>query len=240
MIDLTKLDPATTARHLRKPEGEIGRTLADSMSERNWSVYEAGYKRLGVQAGERLFEVGFGNGKLAPRLLALARGVTYTGIDFSETMVGEAEAFNRGLIEAGRAAFRFASVEEIPFAAGSFDRALTVNTIYFWPEPVRALAEIRRVLRPGGLLLVSVGNPEQMRRGIPFTRTASASTTRHGSKSCMRAPASTTSRSSSIATPRRPWTGVARWNANVSLLSVLHSGRAQSVALSQRPPSDFL
>jgi SAM-dependent methyltransferase len=169
MIDLTKLDPATTARHLRKPEGEIGRTLADSMSKRNWSVYEAGYKRLGVQAGERLFEVGFGNGKLAPRLLALARGVTYTGIDFSETMVGEAEAFNRGLIEAGRAAFRFASVEEIPFAAGSFDRALTVNTIYFWPEPVRALAEIRRVLRPGGLLLVSVGNPEQMQRD-PFTR----------------------------------------------------------------------
>jgi SAM-dependent methyltransferase len=164
MIDLTKLDPATTARHLRKPEGEIGRTLADSMSERNWSVYEAAFKRLGVQAGERLFEVGFGNGKLAPRLLALARGVTYTGIDFSETMVGEAEAFNRGLIEAGRAAFRFASVEEIPFAAGSFDRALTVNTIYFWPEPVRALAEIRRVLRPGGLLLVSVGNPEQMQR----------------------------------------------------------------------------
>jgi SAM-dependent methyltransferase len=164
MIDLTKLDPATTARHLRKPKGEIGLALADSMSERNWPVYEAAFKRLGVQAGERLFEVGFGNGKLVPRLLALAQEATYAGIDFSETMVAEAKAFNKALIEAGRASFRLAPVDAIPFADGSFDRALTVNTIYFWPEPVRALAEIRRVLRPKGLLLVSVGNPEQMER----------------------------------------------------------------------------
>ena len=74
MVDLSKLDPATMARHLGKPEGEIGRVLADSMAERNWPVYEAGFQRLAVQPGDRLFEVGFGNGKLVPRLLALAPG----------------------------------------------------------------------------------------------------------------------------------------------------------------------
>ena len=157
MVDLSKLDPATMARHLGKPEGEIGRVLADSMAERNWPVYEAGFQRLAVQPGDRLFEVGFGNGKLVPRLLALAPGLTYAGIDFSETMVSEAEAFNQELIKAGRATFRLASVEAIPFAADAFDRALAVNTIYFLARPgpcacrdPPGAAPRRRPLCPGG------------------------------------------------------------------------------------------
>jgi len=169
MVDLSKLDPATMAQHLGKPEGEIGRALADSMAERNWPVYEAAFKRLGVQSGERFFEVGFGNGKVVPRLMGLVSEVMYTGIDYSEAMVAEAEAANRNLIEAGRVEFRHASVEAIPFADGTFDHALTVNTIYFWPEPVRALAEIHRVLRSGGNLLLVAGNPEQMAK-LAFTQ----------------------------------------------------------------------
>ena len=139
------------------------------MAERNWPVYEAAFKRLGVQPGQRVFEVGFGNGKLVPRLIELTSRVTYAGIDYSEPMVAEAEASNRNLIEAGRAEFRHASVEAIPFANGTFDHALTVNAIYFWPDPVRALAEIRRVLRPGGNLLLVAGNPEHMAK-LAFTQ----------------------------------------------------------------------
>lgn len=171
MVDLSKVDPETMARHLGKPEGEIGSALADSLAERNWSIYETAFKRLGVQSGERCLEVGFGNGKLVPRLLGLAPGSTYTGIDYSEAMVREAVEFNSDLIEAGRATFRLASVETMPFADGAFDHALTVNTIYFWPDPVLALAEIRRVLRTDGSLLLATGTPEQM---------AKAPATQHG------------------------------------------------------------
>src|SRR5262245_45974672 len=133
MVDLSKLDPKTMAQHLGKPEGEIGRALADSMAERNWPVYEAAFKRLGVRPGERVFEVGFGNGKVTPRLMGLVSGTMYTGVDYSEAMVAEAEAFNRHLIESGHAEFRHASVEALPFVNGAFDHALTINTIYFWP-----------------------------------------------------------------------------------------------------------
>ena len=169
MVDLSKLDPATTAQHLGKPEGEIGRALADSMAERNWPAYEAAFKRLHVQPRERVLEVGFGNGKVIPRLMGLVSGITYTGIDYSEAMVAEAETSNKSLIEAGSVEFRHASVEAIPYAGGAFDHALTVNTIYFWPEPVRALAEIRRVLRTNGNLLLAAGNPEEMAKQ-PFTQ----------------------------------------------------------------------
>jgi len=95
MVDLSKLDPATMAQHLGKPEGEIGRALADSMAERNWSVYEAAFERLGVRSGERIFEVGFGNGKVVPRLMRLASAIAYTGIDYSQAMVAEAKASNK-------------------------------------------------------------------------------------------------------------------------------------------------
>ena len=135
MVDLSKLDPATMAQHLGKPEGEIGRALADSMAERNWSVYEAAFERLGVRSGERIFEVGFGNGKVVPRLMRLASAIAYTGIDYSQAMVAEAKASNKSQIEGGSVEFCHASVEAIPFADDSFDHALTINTIYFWPEP---------------------------------------------------------------------------------------------------------
>lgn len=169
MVDLTKLDPATMAQHLGKPEGDIGRALADSMAERNWPVYEAAIRRVGLGPGEALLEIGFGNGNLVPRLLALAPGSTYTGVDFSETMVEEATAFNRTLIDAGQASFHLAPVEDMPLADASFDRAVTINTIYFWADPVRALTEIHRVLRPDGALLVSAMTPDEAAKS-PFTR----------------------------------------------------------------------
>src|SRR5262249_15112723 len=106
MVDLTNLDPAIAAEHFRNPQGEIGVALADSMSERNAPIYQAAGRRLGAKPDERLLEIGFGNGKLVPELIALAPGLTYAGIDISETMVSAAEAFNRDLIQAGRAIFR--------------------------------------------------------------------------------------------------------------------------------------
>lgn len=167
MVDLSKLALELTASQLGKPDGEIGRALADSMAERNWPLYEEAFRRLGVQPNERFFEVGFGNGKLVRPLLGLGVGLTFTGIDFSEEMVAEARSFNRELIADGRVDLRLASVEAIPFADHTFDRALTVNTVYFWPKPERALAEIRRVLRPGGVLLAAIGTPKQMARYSP-------------------------------------------------------------------------
>ena len=167
MVDLSKLAPETMASQLGKPDGEIGRAVADSMAERNWPLYEEAFKRLGVQPNERLFEVGFGNGKLVRRLLELGSGLTFAGIDFSEAMVSEADLFNRPLIAEGRAEFRVASVDAIPFADHTFDRAVTMNTVYFWPNPERAFAEIRRVLRPGGVLLAVAGTPKQMARYAP-------------------------------------------------------------------------
>jgi SAM-dependent methyltransferase len=166
-VDLSKLDLAVLARQLAHPEGEIGRAVGDYMSQHNATVSAAAWKRLDLRKGDRVLEVGFGNGKLIPALLALEADLAYTGIEISETMLAEAKAFNRALVDANRIDLRLASVEAMPFPDYSFDRATIVNTIYFLPNPERALGELHRVLRPGGVLTAAGITPEAA-AGLPI------------------------------------------------------------------------
>jgi ubiquinone/menaquinone biosynthesis C-methylase UbiE len=169
MVDLTKLDLAVLARQLGNPEGEIGRAVGDYMSRHNAGVSAAAWRRLDLKPGARVLEVGFGNGELIPALLALAPELAYSGIDISETMMAEATAFNRALLEARRIELKLVSVEAMPFPAGAFDRAVSVNTIYFWPDPDRALGELHRVLNREGVLVLAGITPEAA-AGLPITQ----------------------------------------------------------------------
>ena len=169
MVDLTKLDLAVLARQLGKPEGEIGCAVGEYMSRHNAAVSAAAWRRLDLQAGDRVLEVGFGNGQLIPALLALEPGLAYTGIEISETMLAEAAAFVRELAEAPRIELQLASVEAMPFAAGAFDRAVSDTTIYFVPEPERALGELHRVLRTEGVLVLAGITPEAA-AGLPIVQ----------------------------------------------------------------------
>jgi SAM-dependent methyltransferase len=169
MVDLTKLDLAVLARQLGNPEGEIGRAVGDYMSAHNAAVSAAAWRRLGLRPRDRILEVGFGNGKLIPAQLALEPELAYVGIDVSETMLAEAVSYNRAPIESRQIELRLASVEAIPFPDGSFDRAVSVNTIYFWPDPQRALGELHRVLQPEGVLVIAGITPEAA-AGLPIVQ----------------------------------------------------------------------
>jgi ubiquinone/menaquinone biosynthesis C-methylase UbiE len=160
MIDLRTLTPAERARQLGHPEGEVGRALAEGMNTTNRGAYERVFRRLHLRPGFRVLEVGFGNGRFLPLLMSQAEGIRYVGIDISETMVAEAMRSNRALIGGGGVAFHCGSADALPYPDGSFDRAFAVAVIYFWPEPAAALAEMRRVLRPGGRSIIVALHPE--------------------------------------------------------------------------------
>jgi SAM-dependent methyltransferase len=155
VVDISNLAPAEMAKMLGKPEGEVGRAVGEMMNRANANITSAVYQRLMLRDHDRVLEIGYGNGRLLPGLMALADEMTYVGLDRAETMVTEATAHNAELVAAGRASFRRGSAEAIPSKDESFDRVFAVNVIYFWPDPVRALAEMRRILRPGGLSIVA-------------------------------------------------------------------------------------
>jgi SAM-dependent methyltransferase len=155
MSDLAALTPRERARLLARPEGRLGREIAEFWNTNNSLVTEAVYDRLCLTAGCSVLEIGFGNGRLLPLLMQKADAISYVGVDRSQTMVAEASAFNRALIDAGRAEYRLADAETMPYPDARFDRAFAVNVIYFWSDPVRVLREIHRVLRPDGLSIVA-------------------------------------------------------------------------------------
>jgi ubiquinone/menaquinone biosynthesis C-methylase UbiE len=167
--DIAKLAPAELARQLGHPEGTTGIAVGDFMHDSNAALYRAIVQRLDPQAGERILEVGFGNGKHAAWLLNLAPDLRYDGVDISQIMVAEALTHNRALVQAGRAGFHRAASDALPFPDRSFERALAVNAVYFWAEPARDLAELRRVLKPGGLLCLAAFTRETADK-MRFTR----------------------------------------------------------------------
>lgn len=92
----------------------------------------------------RVLEVGCGWGEFAERL-ARELGADVVAIDLSPRMVELARA--RG-VDA-----RFGDVQQVPFADGEFDCAVANWMLYHVPDTDRGLAELARVLRPGGRLI---------------------------------------------------------------------------------------
>jgi ubiquinone/menaquinone biosynthesis C-methylase UbiE len=114
MVDLTQLPPAEMARHLGRPDGDVGLAVTERLNRVNGNITAEAYRRLGLGAGMRVLEIGFGNGHLLPDLLRLAPDLLYSGIDISPTMVDEARRFNAALVTPGQATFRLADAARIP------------------------------------------------------------------------------------------------------------------------------
>jgi arsenite methyltransferase len=137
------------ADQLGRPSRITGRLLNVANARGNKRAVEL----LEVSAEHRVLDVGFGGGAALRKLAVRARSVA--GIDRSEAAVRSARRRFRREIQEGRLQVELASVEAIPFEDESFDRVLTVHTIYFWPDPELGLREILRVLKMGGRLVLA-------------------------------------------------------------------------------------
>ena len=149
------LSPQALAKQLRQPEGEAGKKVGVQMNNGNKYICINSYKVLSPNPNTHILEIGMGNGFFVKDLLTMASNLTYTGVDFSETMVQEAELLNQELINKGKVSFTQASIEKLPFNDNEFDSITTTNTLYFWPNPELNIIELLRVLKPNGKLLIA-------------------------------------------------------------------------------------
>jgi phosphatidylethanolamine/phosphatidyl-N-methylethanolamine N-methyltransferase len=106
--------------------------------------------RLPVETGERVLEVGVGTGLSLPHY---PRGCHITGIDISEAMLGQAreraEELGRTDVD-----LRLMDARKLGYPDATFDHVLAPYVVSVVPEPRQVMAEIRRVCKPGGTVLV--------------------------------------------------------------------------------------
>ena len=118
------------------------------------AVNRRAVERLDPKPGEHVLELGCGHGRTLRRVADRIGHGLAAGVDPSQVMLAVARRHLRREIAADRVRIDEGDAARIPHADAAFDKALSVNTLYFWPRLEAGLRELRRVLRPGGELLL--------------------------------------------------------------------------------------
>ncbi len=147
---LSEFDQVDAAAH---PEAYV-RYLMRRRSQGGRVRQQLSYTLLGAREGMRLLDVGCGVGDDVRALAALvgASGAV-VGVDNSETMLTQARALSEGAPHPGE--YAQGDIHQLPFSAGAFDGCRAERVLIHSADPAQALAEMARVTRPGGMVVVT-------------------------------------------------------------------------------------
>ncbi|MBA2682776.1 MAG: class I SAM-dependent methyltransferase [Ktedonobacteraceae bacterium] len=139
-----------------RPAGIIGRLVGARMAyqhrpETNWTI-----SLLEIKPTDSILEIGFGNGRAIELMSAQASGGHIAGIDLSHAMLHAASHRNARAIKAGLVELKYGDVAALPFQDQQFDKLLSIHSLYFWPERADIMNELARVLKPGGMLALTL------------------------------------------------------------------------------------
>ena len=151
--------PETSRVPLAEKQFEGG-NAAGFYDEHARSFMSTIYRRFAKKAagitttGNRVLDIGTGNGLLPIELIKARPDWQITGIDISEEMLTLARenAAKAGL--SGKIVFQKTSAEVLPFPDGGYDIIVSNASLHLWEDPLKIFSEIGRVTAPGGSLLL--------------------------------------------------------------------------------------
>lgn len=182
------------ARVPETDEGLQGDELAFKYDEMQRHIRDNGWLqekvddilRAGINSGEVL-ELGCGPGYLGLEWIAQADGsARLVGLDISPAMLRRASANADGYGVTGQCTYECGTVLALPFGDQRFDHAISASSLHEWADPVTALAEMHRVLRPGGRYVISDLRRDVDRTTFQFMKANIAADMRPGFRTSIR------------------------------------------------------
>ena len=127
------------------------------MEDRHWHTAKHALARMPVEAGDTVLDWGCGSGYALRALretAGIGRGV---GLDGAPEMARNAASYT----DDEQVDFLVGDFDSLPFADNSVDHVFSMEAFYYAPDPAHTLAELRRVLRPGGTFYCAVNYYEE-------------------------------------------------------------------------------
>ena len=140
-----------------RPRGLLGRFLVRGMNSGHSDLTQWGLSKVQIPETANVLDIGCGGGRTLEYLASLVGRGRAVGIDYSEDSVSVTKKRNQKLIATGRVEVLHASVSSMPFQDDTFDCVTAIETYYFWPDMATDLAEVQRVMKPNGQLVIIAG-----------------------------------------------------------------------------------
>lgn len=134
----------------KKPVGELGSQILDRMNKSHEEMALWGVSHFNISPEDVVLDIGCGGGRNVKRFASQALKVY--GLDYSEVSVLKSSKLNEEEISAGKVEIIQGSVSDLPFSDESMDIITGFETVYFWPDFINDLKEVKRVLKPEGLV----------------------------------------------------------------------------------------
>ena len=138
----------------QKPAGLFGRLTLWRMNKSHSKLTDWGLAHVTVEPRFTVLDIGCGGGRTVAKLAAMAAQGKVHGIDYSQASVAASRRHNARAIGDGRVEIHLADVGRLPFPDNTFDLVTGVETHFWWPDIAAGVREIRRVLKPGGTLIL--------------------------------------------------------------------------------------
>ncbi|MBN3555832.1 class I SAM-dependent methyltransferase [Fictibacillus nanhaiensis] len=145
-------------QNYQTPKGLIGTYIVEKMVRQHKPETEWTIKLLGLQNQDCVLELGCGAGYAIQMISEKYQVQEIVGIDLSATAIRSATARNKKSINNQKAKLLEANFNNLPFQDNMFTKLYSIQTIYFWNEIDSIVSEIYRVLKPGGIVVITFSN----------------------------------------------------------------------------------
>lgn len=149
----------------RYPTGLVGQLIGERMVRQHTPETVWTLNQLQIKPRDRVLELGAGAGRGLALAARQAPHGYVTGIDLSPTMIDAARRRNAAALHAGRLTLLRANISAVPVGDQQFDKIFSIHTFYFWPHPRNVIADLVRMLKRGGTLVVTLATGRKSRNG---------------------------------------------------------------------------